>query len=109
MFTHQAIVNHKYPPFLFPSLPFFKKIVPPSLPPSLSSFIKKAQAGLNKEDTRVSKTEPGSGPAGGLREGKGREWYHTRADGQAKCRDIKIMGTRILPVGKVMEAWKGRG
>lgn len=43
-----------------------------------------------------------------IRGGKGREWHQIRTDTQVKCRDSKIEGVRFLPVGKVMEAWKGR-
>lgn len=79
------------------------------LPRFLPPFIKKAQAGLNKEGTRASRSETRSGPAGALGEGKGREWHQIRTDTQVKCRDSKTEGVRFLPVGKVMEAWKGRG
>lgn len=44
---------------------------------------------MNKEVSKVSSPEPGLGPAG-RRAKKGRAY--------AKCRDIKIMGARFVPV-----------
>ena len=45
---------------------------------------------MNKEVSKVSSPEPGLGPAGRRRAKKGRAY--------AKCRDIKIMGARFVPV-----------